>query len=199
VGGDWYDALELDDGRIAFAVGDVVGHDLRTAVTMGRLQAAVRMMARIADTPDEVLRGLDRATADIAGAFCASLGYGDYHPRTRTLRYACAGHLPPLLLSAGEVCFLEGGRGTPLGVRSARGRRHAAVQVPPGAMLVWYTDGLVERRGETVDVGLRRLAQVAGQAPAGGSAASVRDHLISTLAPGGPPADDVAVLCLHLP
>ncbi len=199
VGGDWYDAFELDDGRIAFAVGDVVGHDLRAAVTMGRLQAAVRMMARTHDAPDAVLRGLDRATADIAGAFCTSLGYGDYDPRTRTLRYARAGHLPPLLMTAGEVCFLNGGRGTPLGVRSRRGRHHAGVHVPAGAMLVWYTDGLIERRGENLDAGLERLAEAAGRVRAAGVAADVRDHLIATLAPDGPPADDVAVLCLHLP
>ncbi len=199
VGGDWYDAFELDDGRTAFAVGDVVGHDLRAAVTMGRLQAAVRLMARTYDAPDAVLEGLDRATGDIAGAFCTSLGYGDYDPRTRLLRYACAGHLPPLMMTADEVCFLNDGRGTPLGVRSRRGRHHAGLVVPAGAMLVWYTDGLVERRGEHLDVGLKRLAEAAGQARAAGTAAGVRDHLMATLAPDGPPDDDVAVLCLHLP
>jgi serine phosphatase RsbU (regulator of sigma subunit) len=156
-------------------------------------------MARTHDAPDAVLRGLDRATADIAGAFCTSLGYGDYDPRTRTLRYARAGHLPPLLMTAGEVCFLNGGRGTPLGVRSRGGRHHAGVHVPAGAMLVWYTDGLIERRGENLDAGLERLAEAAGRVRAAGVAADVRDHLIATLAPDGPPADDVAVLCLHLP
>lgn len=199
VGGDWYDVLDLGDGRIAFAVGDVVGHDLRAAVTMGRLQAAVRMTARTEDGPAAVLRALDRATADIAGAFCTSLGYGDFDTRTRTLRYACAGHLPPLLLTDGVARFLPDGRGTPLGVRSRSGRRHAEVPVPPGAMVVWYTDGLIERRAESLDTGLARLAEVAGTAWSAGTAAGVRDRLVAALAPDGPLTDDLAVLCLHLP
>jgi serine phosphatase RsbU (regulator of sigma subunit) len=199
VGGDWYDVFALAGGRIAFAVGDVVGHDLKAAVTMGRLQTTVRTAARTHDSPADVLGALDRAAADIAGAFCTSLGYGDYDPRARRLRYACAGHLPPLLITAAGVRFLQDGRGTPLGVKSRRGRSHATVPVPPGAMLVWYTDGLIERRAESLDIGLKRLAEAAGQARATGTAAGLRDHLIATLAGDRPLADDVAVLCLHLP
>ncbi|PRY25721.1 MASE1 protein [Pseudosporangium ferrugineum] len=199
VGGDWYDVFRLGDGRIAFAVGDVVGHDLPAAVTMGRLQTALRVAARTSGSPAAVATVLDGVAADVPGAFCTSLGYGDYDGPSRMLRYVCAGHLPPLLLTATGVRFLTGGRGAPLGVRTRRAREEASLLVPAAATVVWYTDGLVERRAEHLDTGLKRLAEAAEQVRGETGPAAVRDHLMATLTAGGPLPDDVAVLCLHLP
>jgi serine phosphatase RsbU (regulator of sigma subunit) len=157
------------------------------------------IVAREHPAPGEVVAALDRAAADIAGAYCTTLGYGDYHPPSRTVRYLCAGHPAPLLLTAGEVRFLDAGRGTPLGVLHRTGRRPAELVVPAGSMLVWYTDGLIERRGESLDVGSRRLIRAAGQIWPTRDPAALRDHLLASLAPERPHADDVAIVCLYLP
>ncbi|HTZ45798.1 MAG TPA: SpoIIE family protein phosphatase [Jatrophihabitans sp.] len=194
VGGDWYDAFALPDGRIAVAVGDVVGHDLAAAVAMGRLQAALRLVATSADGPADVLCRLDTAALTIPGALLTTLGYAEYDPASRRLRYACAGHLPPLLATGDGNRYLRGGRSTPLGLPTGR-RREAALTLPPGATLFWCTDGLIERRGEDLDLGLARLSAAVGRVTATCSQAGceqVADDLID-----GPLADDAVVLCLR--
>jgi integral membrane sensor domain MASE1 len=158
VGGDWYDVFALTGGRVGIAVGDVVGHELRAAVAMGRLHTVLRMAATApGNGPAAVLAALDSACAAIPDALCTTVGYAEYQPRTGELRYACAGHPPPMLVTAeGEPQYLSEGRSTPLGVTDLS-RVDAVVHVPPASTLVWYSDGLVERRGEDIDVGLARL------------------------------------------
>ncbi|MEU4425187.1 SpoIIE family protein phosphatase [Actinoplanes sp. NPDC024001] len=192
VGGDWYDVFSLPGDRIAFAVGDVVGHDLAAAAAMARLQAVLRVLAQSAPGPAEVLSGLDAASALVHGARMCTVGYADYHPRTRRLRYACAGHPPPLLVTGGEGAFLWEGRSLPVAVGPAP-RTAAEVEVPAGSHLIWYTDGLVERRDETMYAGLDRLAATAG-AVAREDAGDPCRALLNRMAPTGPASDDTVVL-----
>ena len=156
VGGDWYDVFALPDGDYAIVVGDVVGHDISAVTTMGHLQSAVRLYAIETPDPGALLKRLDRAVASIPGAFCTTMFYGRFHPPTGRLTYSCAGHPPPLLVTQNGIDWLNQARGTPLGVTPERTTAHA--DVPVGAHLLLYTDGLIESRGTAIDDGLARLA-----------------------------------------
>jgi serine phosphatase RsbU (regulator of sigma subunit) len=192
VGGDWYDVFPLPGDRIGFAVGDVVGHDLAAAAAMARLQSILRVLAQSAPGPAEVLAGLDQASALIHGARMCTVGYADYHPPTRRLRYACAGHPPPLLVTGGRGEYLWEGRSMPVAV-DPHPRTGAEVVVPAGAHLIWYTDGLVERRDESMYVGLDRLAATAGALVREGAGEPCRE-LLARMAHTGPATDDTVVL-----
>jgi serine phosphatase RsbU (regulator of sigma subunit)/integral membrane sensor domain MASE1 len=197
IGGDWYDAFALPDGRVGFVVGDVVGHDLRAAAAMGRLHAALRVAAATShDGPAQVLEAVDRACVTIPGASLTTIGYGEFDPATRRLRYACAGHPPPLLVTDGRPVYLSGGRSRPLAV-AGEVRGEASLDVPPGALLVWYSDGLIERRGGDLDEGLDRLADVAATLGPGGPQLWC-DVVMRELTEGQRLHDDVVLLCLRL-
>jgi serine phosphatase RsbU (regulator of sigma subunit) len=184
-------------GRAGFVWGAIVGHDLRAAAAMGRLHAALQVFAaRDGSRPSQVLHGLDEACLRIPGAEFATVGYGDYDPATCRLRYACAGHLPPLLVVDHEAEFLMGGRSTPLGVGEGR-RPEATVVVPAGAMLLWYSDGLVERRHSDIDAGMDRLAAVSRSLD-GTEPQEWCDALIQELVGGHDLHDDVVLICLNL-
>jgi integral membrane sensor domain MASE1 len=159
VGGDWYDVFTLPNDRIGLVVGDVAGHDLAAAAAMARVQSALRVLAQVATGPADVLQNLDRASALLTNSFMSTVGFAEYDPATRTLRYACAGHPPPLLLTTDGPRYLWGGRSAPLGVPGPR--TQAECVVPADSTLVWYTDGLVERRDVPLSVCLDRLADVA--------------------------------------
>ena len=162
IGGDWYDGVPLDDGRIAIAVGDVVGRGLAAATTMGQLRAALAVTAMQADDADDAIRILDRYADRIPGAKCATAAIAIIDPASETVSYASAGHPPPLLaLPDGTVRYLEGGRSWPLRVTASIPRPGSATEpMPAGSLLLLYTDGLVERKGESIDVGLARLERV---------------------------------------
>jgi serine phosphatase RsbU (regulator of sigma subunit)/integral membrane sensor domain MASE1 len=195
VGGDWYDVFELPGGRIGFAVGDVVGHDLAAAAAMARLQSALRILAHSAHDPGRVLDELDRASTLISNSRMTTVGYADYDPATRLLRYACAGHPPPLLITGVEAEYLWDGRSVPVGVHQpARG--HGERVVPEGSTLIWYTDGLVERRDQPLRASLDRLAAMATtlnqQDPDG-----LCQALLHRIAHVGTMRDDTVVLCVR--
>jgi serine phosphatase RsbU (regulator of sigma subunit) len=199
VGGDWFDVFALPGGRVGFAVGDVVGHDLRAATAMGKLQSAVRYLAHLATGPADLLTRLDQASAHIPDTAMTTVGYGVYDPATGDLRYACAGHPPPLLADDTGVHFLWEGRSTPLGVtvdgspERPEGRHH----VDAGATLVWYSDGLIERRADDLHVGLDRLAAaVADLAP--DAHPDWCEQMMTTLTAGDVLQDDAVILCLRL-
>jgi serine phosphatase RsbU (regulator of sigma subunit) len=185
----------LPEGRIGFVVGDVVGHDLSAAAAMARLQAALRILAQSGRGPAEVLDELDGASALITDSHMTTVGYADYDPATRRFRYACAGHPPPLLVTDAGAEFLWDGRSMPVGVRQTA-RTQAERTVPAGATLVWYTDGLVERREESFETGLERLA---------GEAAALSHHepdslcraLLRRMSDGATMDDDTVVLCVR--
>jgi hypothetical protein len=195
VGGDWYDVFALRGGRIGFAVGDVVGHDLTAAAAMARLQAALRIVAQYAAGPAHAIEELDRASRFIANSEMTTVGYADYDPATRRLRYACAGHPPPLLITDSGSEFLWSGRSMPVGMEPAA-RKQAECVVPAGATLVWYTDGLVERRGEPILPALERLAAAAARLSrqdADDLCAALLRHMLA----GQALRDDTVVLCVR--
>jgi GAF domain-containing protein len=196
VGGDWYDAFQLPHGRIGFAVGDVVGHDLDAAVAMGRLQQLLRYVAAGGAGPAELLQALDAACPAVTGTDFATLGYAEYDPAGAVMTYACAGHPPPLLVADGHATYLNGGRSAPLGFKDGP-RPEATLTVHPGAMLVWYSDGLIERRGEVIDRGLDRLAALAAGLT-GTDAQRWCDSLLTGMTADQVISDDVVVACLHL-
>ncbi|MEU6165961.1 SpoIIE family protein phosphatase [Streptomyces tanashiensis] len=173
-GGDWFDVIPLSGARVGLVVGDVVGHGLGAAATMGRLRAMVRTLAELDLAPDELLARLNDQVGkdasdqhvtgpDGSGAVGATCVYGIYDPASRTSTWAAAGHPPPAVVQPhGPVGFLRLPPGPPLGV----GRlpyEGAEVALAPGSLVVLFTDGLVEARGQGTDVGLGRLAAVLGE------------------------------------
>jgi serine phosphatase RsbU (regulator of sigma subunit) len=196
VGGDWYDVFELPAGRIGFGVGDVVGHDLVAAVAMGRLQQLLRYVATGGARPAEVLQALDEACPAVTGTEYATLGYAEYDPAESVITYACAGHPPPLLVADGHAIYLNEGRSAPLGFKDGP-RPEAQLAAPYGAMLIWYSDGLIERRGEAADLSLGQLAALAA-ALTGTNAQHWCESLLAGMTDGQFVSDDVAVACLHL-
>jgi serine phosphatase RsbU (regulator of sigma subunit)/uncharacterized protein YigA (DUF484 family) len=167
VGGDFYDAIALEDGRLAVVVGDVMGRGVAAAAAMAQMRAAVRAYIAVDPEPEQVLAHLDRLFAQDPGGRLVTLVYLVADPRTDTATLAHAGHLPPLLLDpAGGLQLLSLPSCTPLGAGPDE-RRSVTVPLPPGAGLLAFTDGLVERRTEDIDAGLERLlACVATMAPA---------------------------------
>jgi anti-sigma regulatory factor (Ser/Thr protein kinase) len=197
LGGDWYDALELPEGRLGVAVGDVVGHGPRAAAVMGQLRSALRAIAMEHDEPAQVVEALSRFAETIPEALGTTLVYGVFDPDSASLQYACAGHPPPLLISTdGEPEFLQGGRSLPLGV-GIGGYTDATAEVPPGALLVLYSDGAIEQRGEALDHGLERLLDAAASVR-GLSADAATARLLEQLFSGREQEDDVALLTLQL-
>jgi integral membrane sensor domain MASE1 len=195
IGGDWYDVFALPDGRIGFAVGDVVGHDLDAAVAMSKLQSALRIIAATASSPSSVLDQLENHISSIPGADMTTVGYGDYDPNSRLLRYASAGHMPFLLHSEESTTILWDGRSAPLGLASDK-RTQGEVTVPDAAVLVAFTDGLVERRNESIDVGLHRLAELASELHRTVDLNAWCESTVARLV-GNDARDDTALLCIR--
>jgi serine phosphatase RsbU (regulator of sigma subunit)/anti-sigma regulatory factor (Ser/Thr protein kinase) len=157
VGGDWYDAFWLPNGHLALVVGDVVGHGLDAAITMGHVRGAVRTIARFAK-PAELLSHLDDFVATVPGAQSATVAYIEYDPDSGQMWYASAGHPPALLVSpGGHARYLWDGRSQPLGFGRGQPRTQASGMVGHEGVLLLYTDGLIERRTAALDVGLERL------------------------------------------
>jgi PAS domain S-box-containing protein len=161
IGGDWYDAVDRDDGRLAVAVGDVVGRGLPAATTMGQLRAALGVASLQAGNAADAVRILDRYARHVPGAMCATVAFALLDPARRELSYVTAGHPPPVLVGPdGEITFLDRAVSWPLGIESEERRAAAATaELAPGSLLLLYTDGLIERRHEPIDDGLARLRE----------------------------------------
>jgi PAS domain S-box-containing protein len=195
VGGDWYDAIPLDDGGVGLAMGDVVGHGLGAAALMGQLRYAARAYALEGHPPPAVLDRLDRLVRSLPGAQMATLLYMVVDADLSTVRFASAGHVPPLVVGPdADARFLEGAPNPPLGVFDSSGHRELTVELEPGSTIVLYTDGLVEQRGVSIDAGLEAL-RLAAQLPA--APKDLCDHLIDSMLAIHPAHDDIAVLALQ--
>ncbi|MGW0484609.1 SpoIIE family protein phosphatase [Nonomuraea sp. NPDC003214] len=200
VGGDWYDSFVLPDGATVLAIGDVAGHDLRAAVAMGQLRNMLRgMVVDRREPPGEILSRLNMATETLYGDETATcvLARIEPHDGGHRLNYAVAGHPPPLLVTyAGEGRFLTAGANPLLGVPYPREYVSAREPLPPGATLLLYTDGLVERPGENLDDGLARLSEHAGEL-ARAPLEQFCDEVLSRMPVSG--QDDVAMIALRMP
>lgn len=194
IGGDWYDAITLPDGRMAVVMGDVAGHGIAAAAVMGQLQNAVRAYAMEGHSPAAIFQ---RVTALLDLREMATLLYFVFDPHTWTAEYANAGHLPPLVLAPGEPPIVLETGSPPLGVAGVLSFREEKASIPPGSTILLYTDGLVEVRGEPLDDGLRRLYEAAA-AHAGLEPEAMLDHLVASMLPGTPVSDDAALLALRV-
>ncbi|WP_256251059.1 ATP-binding SpoIIE family protein phosphatase, partial [Streptomyces sampsonii] len=206
VGGDWFDVIELPGHRTALVIGDVMGRGLRAAVAMGELRTAVRTLALLDLEPAEVLSHLDEIArglgapahgpgsqqstraalqnrdADLSEVYLATCVYAVYDAVTRRVTFANAGHLPPVIVEPGEpgepALLLDVPPGLPLGV-GGEPFEEVEVEIPEGALLALYTDGLVESRDQTLDAGLSAFrAALTGPEMALEDAC---DHVLSTL------------------
>jgi PAS domain S-box-containing protein len=162
VGGDWYEVVPLTGGRLSAAVGDVVGRGIRAAAAMGQFRNAMRALALEGLSPARVLDRLSELSIGLGREF-ATATMLELDPTTGIVAYSSAGHPPPLVLpSDAAPWFLDGGRATPLGVEPGMAYPEAVAQLSPGTTVLVYTDGLIERRGETLEEGLARLRAAAG-------------------------------------
>ncbi|QGQ20773.1 SpoIIE family protein phosphatase [Cellulomonas sp. JZ18] len=199
VGGDWFEAFALPDGAVGLAVGDVVGHDLRAAASMGQLRSLLRAAVWSGDEPgpalarlDDLVRGLE--LADLAT--CVQVRW-ERTDAGAHLTWASAGHPPAVLrLPDGEVVELTGGSTTPVGLAGPGRGTQASATFPPGSTLVLYSDGLVERRDRTLREGVAALRDALAATPSGASAEQVRDALVGALV-GRHQEDDVCLLVVR--
>ncbi len=199
VGGDWYDVVDLNDGRIALIVGDCVGHGLAAAAVMGQLRSACRALLLENPSPRAALTGLDRFAARLPGASCTTAFCAVLDTGTGELTYSSAGHPPPILVTADRTArILEDGRAIPLGLRPGRTRPEAHITIPARATLLLYTDGLIERRRQSLDVGIARATDLVRD----GNASALDDlasEIMLRLEPDGGYQDDVALLLYRQP
>ncbi|MFI8214677.1 SpoIIE family protein phosphatase [Streptomyces sp. NPDC085932] len=197
VGGDWFDAVKLHGGRTAFVVGDVMGHGLNSAAMMGQLRTAVQTMAGLDLPPAQLLRNLDDLAQRLGDTYLATCLYAVYDPIASELHLANAGHIPPVLVRAGDGRseLLDLPTGAPIGVGGVPFEA-VRVRVEPGDRLVMCTDGLVEVRGEDIGVGLATLCESAAHPAA--SMDDACDTIIRSLNTRGGRKDDVALLMARL-
>ena len=190
IGGDWYDAIEVDDKRLLLVVGDVSGRGLQAATTMAALRYGIHAYAAQGDEPGTILTKLNKlvsvkSSGQLATVLCALVD-----PDARELTITSAGHLPPLLISGGRGEFVQTDVGLPIGVDRHAAYTSVTISVEPGATLLAFTDGLVERRGESIDIGLGRLREHATSNHA--TLDELLTRVVSNLRHDGP-EDDTAI------
>jgi serine phosphatase RsbU (regulator of sigma subunit) len=199
VGGDWYDAFAMPGGRLGIVVGDVTGRGIRAASAMGQLRTLTRAFALAENgrrTPGEALTMLNRHQLALGDEQLFTIVYAIVDPERFTIAWASGGHPPSLLRASDGTCrYVEGGNGL-MGVEESV---YQTFQQPlgSGSTVVLYTDGLVERRGESLDVGLDRLADAACTGP--DEPGPLRDHILAALLePAGQRYDDVTAVVARL-
>jgi serine phosphatase RsbU (regulator of sigma subunit) len=207
VGGDWYDVFALPDGRLGVVVGDVAGSGLDAAVIMGRMRSALRAYVLEAADPGTALRMLDRKIQYFEPDAMATVLYAVYTPETGEFTVSSAGHLPPVLAAPGEPAGLLPVRpDPPIGTADDPPRRSATAFIPRGSLLCCFTDGLVERRYESIDHGIDRLAATLGgqltasPAVAGPHVPLAEDAcaaVMRAMVGNAPAQDDIAILMLN--
>ncbi|MFE5142389.1 SpoIIE family protein phosphatase [Streptomyces fagopyri] len=206
VGGDWFDVIPLPGARVALVVGDVVGHGLHAAATMGRLRTAVSTLADMDLPPDELLTRLDLTVQRLGeedaetphqapAAVGATCLYAVYDPATRRCSMARAGHPPPAIVDPrGRVTFPDLPSGPPLGIGLGDPFEAVELELPEGSLLALYSDGLIETRDHDIDEGMRRLG--AALAQPGRSLEDLCDIATEPLS-GRAACDDVTLLLVR--
>lgn len=194
IGGDWYDVFRLPSGWVGAVIGDVSGHGLRSAVVMGRIRSALRAYTLTSEDPAEVLTMLDRKVNHFEADSLTTAVYAMISPDRGTVRMSAAGHLSPILaVPGGGPRLTPLPTDPPLGIgRTERARRTTVLEFPPDAVLVFYTDGLVERRGQLIDDGLHVLRDAVRVGP-------TEDVCAEIMAATGveQPTDDIALLTIR--
>ena len=191
VGGDWYDVFTLPTGELCVVIGDVAGSGLPAAVIMGRMRSALRAYALETRDPAEVLSRLDRKMQHFEADAMATVLYAVIDPGLDRMDICLAGHFPPVIACPGLPAELASVPvGLIIGVADPAPRPVTTLSIPPGALLCFFTDGLIERRGELIDDGLARLCQALTPQPADDACATVMQALVG----GGAARDDIALL-----
>jgi PAS domain S-box-containing protein len=198
VGGDWYDAFALPGGRLGVVIGDVAGKGIPAASTMGQVRSVTRAYALADDgrrLPGEVLTRLNSYQAQQGDGELFTVLYAIVDPRAADVTWASGGHLPPLLrIAGGETAVSERGDGL-IGLEQVE-YTDIRRKLGPGGLLVLYTDGLVERRDESLDQGLARLEWAAASGPV--DPRQLCDHLLDRLLPDEGPHDDVTAVVVRV-
>jgi PAS domain S-box-containing protein len=191
VGGDWFDVIPLGAGQVALVVGDVTGHSIQAAATMGQLRTTTAALARLGHPPEEIMGQLSGVVAEHGEETGATCLYAQYDPASRRCRLTRAGHLPPALRHPdGRAEFIDVPGGVMLG--AGAGRYPATdIALPPGSVLALYTDGLIEHPGQDISDGLARLARTLAATPAQ-PLDRLCDSILASL--GGCARDDIALL-----
>lgn len=193
IGGDWYSVVGVDDHRFAVVIGDVSGHGIAASGTMASLRYSIRALARLGFSPDDLLHhtSQDKETG-LDDQFATAL-VGVVDTQSNEISIASAGHLPPLVIRNGASEFLQIAPGRPLGVDGPPPKL-ARATFSPGSTLVFFTDGLVEKRGESLYTGLERLAAVAAEGPT--DPGELIEHILGSLIKADH-EDDIAVLAIR--
>jgi serine phosphatase RsbU (regulator of sigma subunit)/anti-sigma regulatory factor (Ser/Thr protein kinase) len=198
MGGDWYDVFQLPSGRLAFVIGDVVGRGVLAASVMAEIRAALRAYLTEGHPLPDVVRLLNELLVGMGRHRSATVAVLELDFESGSLEGVSAGHLPPLLLGrGGEISFLELPQGLPLGIRRGGDYPSRRYTFEIGSTLLLYTDGLVERRGESIDEGLDRLRAAARRA-AGADESSFADRVYrDVLVDATGLEDDIALLAIE--
>jgi serine phosphatase RsbU (regulator of sigma subunit) len=194
VGGDWYEVVARDDGRVAVVIGDVAGRGIHAASVMGRVRPALRAYVAEGHGPGAAIERLDELLKEAEQPEMTTVFLLELDPATGAAEYVRAGHPPALLRHPdGRVEALTGAGTPPLGIFADLECTSHSAEIPPGSLLLLYTDGLIERRGETLEVGLERLKRAFADAPEGAEACvrSLAEGLGAASIP-----DDVAMLAM---
>ncbi len=196
IGGDWYDAFALEDGRLVITIGDVLGKGLDAAVTMAKVRQAMRSAAALLPDPLAMLTAADSAVRDVAPDTYATALAAVYDPRSRQLTFATAGHAGPTIVTADGTIEDRGARGIMLGLRPTDGGESVTLAASPGSAFVFFTDGLTEATRD-LDEGYRRLHAALGT-PYVVAAKNPARELVDHVLDGRAAADDVAVLVAQI-
>ena len=193
-GGDWYDVFTLPSGELCVVMGDVAGSGVAAAVIMGRMRSALRAYALESGDPAEVLSRLDRKMQHFEPDALATVLYAVFDPALDQVRIAMAGHFPPVIARPGQPAELaQVAGGVMIGVIPSARREVTTVPIPPGTLLCFYTDGLIERPGQLIDDGLERLRRAVEPEPPEAACAKVMGALVGS----DPARDDIALLIIR--
>ncbi|HWD01170.1 MAG TPA: GAF domain-containing SpoIIE family protein phosphatase [Amycolatopsis sp.] len=195
LGGDWYDLFRLPGDRVGVVMGDVSGHGLDAAVVMGRLRSALRAYSLDCEDPATVLDKLDRKADHFEHGVMATVAYGVVDAARRRLDLSLAGHLPPAIVAGESATLVPAPPDPPIGLATrVATRRTTAVDLRPGSMIVFYTDGLVERRHRLADRGMHMLTEMLrAEEPERACA-----RIMAAMVGGRPPEDDVALTVVRV-
>ena len=194
VGGDWYDIFTVPSGQLWIVVGDVAGHGLQSAIVMSRIRSALRAYTMLDASPDHVLDLVDKKVRHFEIGTFATISCATLDPPYETMTLASAGHPPPVLCGPdGSARFAPIEISPPVGTSFGRQRRSTTISIEPGSTVAFYTDGLVERRGESLDAGLARLAH----AMSTGVPNAVAGDIMRALIGKSIPRDDIALVVMR--